>query len=134
MAMIQRPNAVGLIICRLLIVEEKTRNITLANSFVRLEVDSFPSHATPFDVYAILTDGLGDVALDLFVARGDTMDEIYARSFKVTFDDPLRQRIWWRIRSCSFPVPGPYQIGVQADGELISQGVLKVVRKGEVDA
>ena len=39
MAMVQRPNAVGLILCRLVIVEEKTRNVTLANSFQRLEVE-----------------------------------------------------------------------------------------------
>lgn len=128
MAMVQRPNAVGLLLCRMVIVEEATRNVTLANSFQRLGVDSFPSPPTPFFAYTVLTDGLGDMRLDLVVSQCDTLDRIYLRSFKITMNDPLRQlRVWWRIRSCSFPVAGRYEFGLQADGELITQSVLEVL-------
>ena len=41
MPMVQIPNVVGLLLCQLVIVEEKTRNVTLANSFQRLELDEF---------------------------------------------------------------------------------------------
>src|SRR5438094_147306 len=110
MTIVLRPNAVVLTLCRLVIVEEKTRNVTLANSFQRLEVDTFPSPPIFFAVYTVLSDGLGEITLDLIVSRCDTLEEIYTRSFKTTFNDPLRPlRLWWQIRSCSFPVPGAYQ-------------------------
>jgi hypothetical protein len=115
MAMLQRPNAVGLILCRLVVVEEKTRNVTLASSFQRLEFESFPAIPAPFCVYTVLTDGLGDVNLDIVVSRCDTLEEIYTRAFRVTFNDPLRQlRLWWQVGSCRFPVPGPYQFDLQS--------------------
>lgn len=131
MAMIQMPNAVGLILCRLAIVEEKTRNVTLANSFQRLEVDEFPSPSIPFAVYTVLTDGLGKIALELIVSRTDTLEEIYSKSLGVTFDDPLRQmRLVWHVRSCSFPIAGSYHFDLQGNGEPITQSVLRVVQRG----
>src|ERR1700730_6768416 len=127
MAVIQLPSCVGLVLCQSVIIEEKTRNITLVNSFKRLEVNEFPSPAVPFAVYAILTDGLGKVTLDLSVLRTDTLDEIYAKSVVINFSNPLRQlRVWWRIQSCSFPVPGPYQFGLLANRDLITQSTLEV--------
>lgn len=68
MAMVQRPNAVGLTLCRMVVVEEKTRNVTLVNSFQRLEFASFPAAAEPFCVYTVLTDGLGEIVLELVVS------------------------------------------------------------------
>ena len=44
--MIQRPNAVGLLLCQQAIVEEHTQNLTLVNTFRRLVLDSFPSPPT----------------------------------------------------------------------------------------
>jgi hypothetical protein len=41
--MSQRPNAVGLVLCQQVIVEENTRNISLVNSFNRRRVDAFDS-------------------------------------------------------------------------------------------
>jgi hypothetical protein len=135
MGMVQRPSAVGLILCRMVIVEEKTRNVTLANSFQRLAFESLPATPEPFCVYTILTDGLGDIVLDLVVSRCDTLEEIYTRSFQATFRDPLRQlRLWWRVRSCSFPVSGPYEVGLRAGGETIAQSVVEIVEKGTSDA
>jgi hypothetical protein len=74
---------------------------------------------------------LGNVALDLIVSRCDTLEDIYVRSFNVDFRDPLLQvRLYWHVRSCSFPAPGDYQFCLQANEEPITQGVLKVVQKG----
>lgn len=127
MAVIQRPSAAGLLLCQLAIVEEKTRNVTLANSFLSIEPKTFPSSPVPMTVYSVLTDGLGEITLDLIVLRCDTLDEIYTRSLDLTFKDPLRQvRVCWQIQSCSFPAAGAYEFGLHADGELITQCVLKV--------
>ena len=133
MPAIQRPNAVGLILCRLVIVEEKTRNVTLANSFQQIAVESFPSDPVPMSVFTILSDGLGETLLELVVSRCDDLDEIYRRSFEVMFNDPLQQlRMWWQVQSCSFPVSGKYQFVLYADDEPITQCTLKVLQK-EID-
>jgi hypothetical protein len=94
-------------------------------------VDVFPSPAAPFFVYTVLTDGLGEVTLNLVVSRCDTLEDSYTRAYKASFQDPRQQlRLYWQVRSCSFPVPGTYQFGLQADDEPITQGVLKIVQKG----
>jgi hypothetical protein len=125
--MVQLPIVVALVPCHLVIVEESTRNITLVNAFQRLSFTEFPSPPYPFAVYAVLTDGLGDMELRLAVSETDTLDEIYGRSSSIRMADPLRQqRMWWRIRSCSFPEPGRYQISLLADKQMLAQCVIDV--------
>jgi hypothetical protein len=128
--MIQRPSAVGLILCQQVIVEERTRNVTLVNSFGRLEVDGFPSSPQSFTVHAILTDGLGEVAIDLAIARLDTLETIYARSWRTTWENPLRViHFLARVNSCSFPVAGWYQVSLAADNEPITRTVMNVIQR-----
>jgi hypothetical protein len=131
MPLIQRPNAVGIFLCRLIVVEEKTRNLTLANSMQNMEFDRFPTPPTPMEVYTLLTDGLGDVALDLVVSRCATLEPIYVRSAQVTFQTPLRKvGMRWHVHSCSFPFPGNYEFALQANGETITQQIIQVASKG----
>jgi hypothetical protein len=120
--MIQRPVAVGLTICELAIVEERTRNITLVNSFTRLKVRGFPSLPRPLVVCVTLTDGLGEGAINLVVNRLDTFEEVYSHVRQVIFTDPLLEvRILFRLNDCSFPAPGQYQFALSADNELVAQ-------------
>src|SRR5437588_13121324 len=126
-----QPIAVGLFLCQQVIVEERTRNITLVNSFNRRTAHEFPSPPQQFAVYAMLTNGRGEATLALSVSRLDSLEEIYRRAAHVTFADPLRQvRLWFRVKSCSFPEPGAYQVTLEADGELIIQWVCNIVLRG----
>ena len=128
--MIQRPNAVGLMLCQQAIVEEKTRNVTLVNSFYRLRVRALPSPPQRFTVHAILTDGLGKMTLSLVFTRLDTLEAIYKRSWKTDWSDPLREiRLLMQVNSCSFPVAGRYQVSLLANNELITQATLQVIQK-----
>jgi hypothetical protein len=128
--MIQRPTAVGLILCQQAIIEEETRNVTLVNSFAELRVDAFPSSPQRFTVFAILTDGLGDMTLELDIARLDTLESIYARSWRATWTNPLRAvRFLARVGSCTFPTPGRYQVSLLADNDLITQTVINVIQE-----
>jgi hypothetical protein len=82
----------------------------------------------------MLTDGRGEVTLALDVSRIDTLDEIHTRSVPITFTDPLRQmRLWFRVRSCSFPEPGGYQVALFADGEVLTQCVLNIIPRRDTD-
>jgi hypothetical protein len=129
--MVQRPNAVDLFLCEQVIVEEGTRNLTLVNCFTLRMVKQFPSEKLPFVVFFLLTDGAGEVLVEVAIQRLDTLDEIYryARTFR--FTNPLEEaRGILRIRNCSFPAPGSYQIMLFAEGELIGQRKVRVLREG----
>jgi hypothetical protein len=125
--MIQRPNAFGLWLCEDVLVEEHSKSITLIRAFDRLRVRAFPSRPVDFIAYAVLTDGLGPMTLTLGVSHADTLDEIYYRRAPLTLTDPLATtRIRFRVRSCSFPTPGRYEISRRADEELITYCLVNV--------
>jgi hypothetical protein len=129
-----QPIAVGLVLAQDVIVEEGTRSITLVKTFNRLEIEEFPSPPQQFAVYTMLTNGRGEPMVGMSISRLDSLEEIYRRAARVTFADPLRQvRLWFRVKSCSFPEPGAYQVTLEADGELITQCVCNIVRKENKD-
>src|SRR6266542_1706349 len=116
------PIAVGLSLCEQVVIEEKTRNVTLVNSFTERAAKQFPSEPIPFVVFALLTDGFGEVTLEVAVERLDTLEDVYRKSFRARFTEPLRaSRFNYRVRDCRFPVPGDYQVTLLADGEFLAQ-------------
>lgn len=58
--MIQPPTAIALTVCEQVVVEEKTRNITLVNCLTRLRVQRIPSEPHRLVFYSRLTDGIGE--------------------------------------------------------------------------
>ena len=58
--MIQPPVAINLTVCEQLIVEEKSRNITLVNCLARLRGREIPSEPHRLVILAWITDGIGD--------------------------------------------------------------------------
>lgn len=130
--MASRPIAIGMTVGDYVIVEERTKKVSLIGSFTGMKVGRFPSDATPFSVYAALTDGLGDVTMELVVVRLDTGEEIYNRRHVVRFQDKLSElRFHLRITQCSFPVAGHDQFTLLADGEWLAQRRLRVYLEGE---
>jgi hypothetical protein len=126
----QKPVAIGLLLCEQVIIEEKTRNVTPVNCFSQRMVDGFPSEPFPFVAFAILTDGVGEVRLEMAVQRLDTLDEVYQRTVTARFPHPLREvRCVFRVRNCSFPVSGAYQVMILADDELLAQKRLVIQQK-----
>src|SRR5438132_634080 len=126
--MLQLPNVVGLILCEQVIIEEKTRNVTLVNSVNRVRCPTFPSPSQRFVVYAVLTDGLGDATMSLIVSRLDTLEDVVESHWPMEFRDPLRDiRLVVRLPSLSFPAPVRYQFSLLADGEGVAQCVLQVI-------
>lgn len=128
--MSQRPAAIGILVCEQVIVEENTQNLTPVNSFRRRIVEQFPSEPFSFVVLAILNDGVGEIRLDLTISRLDLDEDVYKRSMVVRFGHQLQEgRCLFRIRDCSFPVPGAYEIALFADNELIAQRKIHLVKK-----
>jgi hypothetical protein len=130
--MIQIPNAVGLILCEKAITEEGTKNVTLVNTFVRLELDEFPTRPLEFVVYALLTDGLGAMPISVALMSLDTLDELMVHSIEVNFTNPNTEyRLRVRVRNTQFPAPGRYQITLFANGEWVAQAALNLVHREE---
>ncbi len=65
--MAQIPTVIGLLLCEQAIIEERTHNVTLVNCFTQYKVSLFPSERQRFAVFAVLTDGFGDIELKLVV-------------------------------------------------------------------
>jgi hypothetical protein len=92
----------------------------------------FPSEPVPFTVLALLTDGVGEVMLEVVIERLDNLEEIYRYQHAYRFAHPLHEiRFQLRVVRCSFPVAGVYQVSLLADGEVLAQRRLTIVREEE---
>lgn len=130
MVMKQRPIAIGLSLCEQIIVAETTRNVTLVNCFTHRTVDHFPADFVPFVAFALLIDGSGEIPLEVVIERLDTLEEIHRISLMGRFNNPLQTlRCTVRVRECSFPVAGHYQVSLLADGEVLAQRKLVLLSK-----
>ena len=65
--MVPTPVALGLVLCDVVIVEEKTKKVSLIGTFARIKANEFPATPLPFSVRAVLTDGSGDATIKLGV-------------------------------------------------------------------
>ena len=130
--MAKLPVAIGLSLCEQVVIEDKTHNVTLVNCFTERTVEQFPTDPIPFVAFALLTDGHGEVTLDVAVERLDTMEDVYRKSVRRRFSDPLRAvSCIFRVRLCSFPGPGPYQVTLLAGGEFLAQRRIDNPAQGE---
>jgi hypothetical protein len=125
--MVQRPVVIGLFLCNELIVDEDTRDLTLVNCFSRRIVRHDPPEPITFTVFALLTDGMGDVPLEVRIERLDTLEDIFRIETSGVFESPLHEvRVRLRLRSFSFPALGEYCVSLLADGETIAQRKLQI--------
>lgn len=120
------PVARGLVVCDVVIVEERTRNLTLVNCFTLKRARAFPAHFH-FTAAAFLSDGEGDIHLTVSIQRLDTLAIMRQSSHRVRFIDRMQEvRFFVRVEDCRFPVPGHYQISLLADGNIIAQQRIQV--------
>jgi hypothetical protein len=121
------PIAVGLTLCDHVIIEERTRKVSLIGTFTGLRVSDFPAVAPPFSVFALLTDWAGDATIELSVLELDTEAEVLILRNRVHFPDKLAEvRYHARLRQCTFPGAGTYQFTLLADGEWVAQRRLRL--------
>ena len=123
------PVAIGLVLCELVIVDEKTHGVTPVNCFNFRVVEEFPAEVS-FYVLAWLADGEGEMLAEVVVENLEALDEVYRADRKLGFAGVLQEsRFVARIRSCIFPTAGYYQVSLTVGGELIAQRKLLVQRK-----
>jgi hypothetical protein len=126
----QKPVAIALLLCEQVIIEESTRNVTPINCFTRRRVGGSPVELFPFVAFAILTDGLGEVPLELRIERLDTFEAVFRRVLSYRFNDPLQTiRCIVRVRDFAFPEPGEYQLSLLTEDETLAQCKLVILEK-----
>jgi hypothetical protein len=129
----QRPTAIGVLLCEKVIAEVGTNNLTIVSSFFSRAVAQFPSKPFPFVVFAMLTDGLGDVLLEVSINRLDNLEEVYRASVTAHFPDPLHvYRCKLRVLDCSFPVAGGYDVTLHIGGEPIARRKITIIPRRNV--
>lgn len=86
-----RPVARGLFLCEHVQLPPDSKNYSLSNCFNGLRVPKFPSPPFDFNVFAVLTGGLGVVRIWLIVSRLQDNSTIYSRQFPVKFIDRVAE-------------------------------------------
>jgi hypothetical protein len=126
------PITLGLTLCEKVIVEERTRNITLVSTFTKLFVDEFPSRPERFALAAVLTAGQGEATIDLVITRLETDEETYSMRRRLRFPGRLAEaRLVFRIRDCSFPAPDQYEAILLVDGDWLARRKFSVEGREE---
>ena len=125
--MIQKPHAISLMLCDRVVFEQGSQKPFLLGIFTGMAVEGFPSGPQTLDVFAALTDGLGDGTIQLSVTELATDEEIYVQTAELRFPDPLRVvNLCLRVRSLWFAVPGEYLFTLSVDGEEIATRRVRV--------
>ena len=128
--MSRKPIAIALLASEQVVIEEKTRNITAVNCFARRELRDFSSEPITFAVLGFLTDGQGEIDLEIVVEQADNTEVIHRVRRRFRFAHPLEEyRCYFRLRDFSFPSEGVYEIVLWADGEWLASRTIKVVRR-----
>jgi hypothetical protein len=126
------PVVLGLTVCEKIIVEERTKNVTLVSTFTKLVADELPTPPQKFAIYTVLTGAHGDGIIDLEIRSLETNEEISSNQMPAHFADRLMElRILFRVASCSFPSVGHYQVTLLLDGEWLAQRRIHVVQREE---
>src|SRR5207248_6172022 len=98
-----RPVVLGLTLCDYVIVEERTKKVSLIGTFTGLSVPQFPGQALPFSVFAVLTDGLGSGTIELGIVHMETNEVLYSHQGVLTFPDIVTEVMYhFRLRQRVF--------------------------------
>jgi hypothetical protein len=119
-------------LCDQVVFEQGTQKPYLLGVFTGLGVDGFPTAPQRIDVFAALTDGLGDVRMTLKVVHLDTDEEVYTHGMIVRFPDPLSiVNLRLRVRRLAFVMPGIYLFALTAGDHEVAARRLHVYEAGE---
>lgn len=119
-------------LCDQVVFEQATQKPYLLGIFTGIATDGFPTAPQKFDIFAALTDGLGDVTITLNVVHLETDQEIYGQTMTLTFPDPIRVvNLRFRVRRLIFEVPGSYVFALNVGDNEIAARRVRVYLEGE---
>ncbi len=87
--MFEVPTAQGLTVCELYIVDDKSKNVTLVNQFTTLKSDAFPTAPKKFALYAVLSDGSGEMPMRVEVVELVAAETVWQTVNRLRIPDRL---------------------------------------------
>jgi hypothetical protein len=128
--MVPCPVVVGLTLCDYVIVEERTKKVSLVGSFTGIAVERFPAVVPAFSLFAVVTDGIGTGTVEVIANRLDTAEEVASYRGPLRFPDQLTEvSFHLRLRQFTVPSAGLYQFTLLIDGEWVAQRRFRVYAK-----
>jgi hypothetical protein len=129
----QRPSALGLMLCDQIIIDRDSMKPSLIGLFTAMVCGQFPSPPRQIEVFADLTDGQGEIDLDLVVTHMETNEQLMTYSMTQEFPTPLHVvRARFRLPAFSFPAAGTYLFELHAAGEVICHRRVNVHQREEL--
>lgn len=120
------PQALALVICDLVLRDEKSHNVSLVGLFNAILAGRFPARHDRMHVFVSLTHGHGKIPCRL-ECTGPDDKVIFRLDGHVEFKNPLGViDANFELRGVVFPTPGPYVL------ELSCAGVPVIARRFEV--
>jgi hypothetical protein len=111
-AMAILPTAQTMTLCDYVIVEERTKKVSVIGRFESIAVDGdFPVRALPFAVVVPLVGGMGDIPVTLTISReeGFELDDLGKYASVLPFRNRFQTLYYvMRMRALEFPAPGRY--------------------------
>lgn len=121
----------GMFLCEKLIVEERTRNVTLVNLLTQWVVDEVPTAPQQFVVFALLANGRGTMPVELRVTRLKDGEHVFSQVQPITFENPLAEtRFASRMSRFRFAEAGLYEFSLEIGTEQVSQTRVEVRVRG----
>lgn len=119
-AAMQRPTALGLFLCDQVILDQYTGRRSLVGMFEALNCRDVPFTPPPFTAYAALTDGQGQIRLELRVTDIDEEVELAVERLTVELPGPLdTAHVRFRFHRLPFPDAGHYLVELFVEDEPI---------------
>ena len=104
--------------------------MTLENCFNTLTAPAFPCTNRAFSVVAFLSDGYGDLRMQVGITHLETGRPVYAREHTLRIADRLHEvRYRFQVTGCVFTEPGVYEVHLACDGEVIADTRVTLISK-----
>jgi hypothetical protein len=128
----QQPVLVGLKVCKDVIVDKKTGNVTLVNCFHKLRVQKTPTPGQDYTICCVHADGVGEMTLTLKVSDLQTAKTVLMRSWPIRLARSLDERwLYVGLKRFVFPRAGRFEFLLLIDGEWFAQSTVTVLTEGE---
>ncbi|MFL5242811.1 MAG: DUF6941 family protein [Gemmataceae bacterium] len=130
--MVPIPVALGMTLCDYVIIEEKTRKISLIGTFDSMVVDHTPVLANPFSIYSVLINGHGEGVVKVVVNCLETDEEVDFVRNQLNFPDRfVPVKVHFRLSRLTLPTLGWYEVSLLIDEEWVAQCRFHVKLKGK---
>ena len=124
------PDVLSLIVCDQIITDRLTGKQSLIGMFSKVHAFNFPATHPQLCVYVCLTDGHGRNEITIrIIDSNEVRNAIVEGKGTVQFNDPRAvANLFLQFHGLTFPEPGEYRVQLYADGQLLREARLELIK------